>query len=153
MNTRQGDTTLNHHDQKRLLVLNAVLAGDLSRREAALSLEVSERQLRRVLGAYRQQGAAALVHGNRGRRPAHATPEDVATRVVALARPWAYTSASEVRAARDHRARQPTAHRLGIVAGRQRSHAWNPAVCASVTLRNSRCTRVERRARAHSGRQ
>jgi hypothetical protein len=37
------------------------------------------------LAAYRQEGAAALAHGNRGRRPVHATTREVAQQVVALA--------------------------------------------------------------------
>ena len=47
---------------------------------------VSTRHTRRILAAYKQEGAAALAHGNRGRRPANATPETMATHVVDLAR-------------------------------------------------------------------
>ena len=46
---------------------------------------VSTRHTRRILAAYRQEGAAALAHGNRGRRPANATPEGMADAVVDLA--------------------------------------------------------------------
>jgi transposase len=80
------DITLNDRDQTRLLVLNAVVAGQSTIREAAISLEMSERQVRRVLVRYREDGAAALAHGNRGRRPQHATSREVGERVVALAR-------------------------------------------------------------------
>ena len=47
---------------------------------------VSTRHTRRILAAYRQEGAAAIAHGNRGRRPANATAETMATHVVDLAR-------------------------------------------------------------------
>ena len=47
---------------------------------------VSTRHTRRMLAAYREDGAAALAHGNRGRRPANATPKTMAAAVVALAR-------------------------------------------------------------------
>ena len=47
---------------------------------------VSARHTRRILAAYRREGAAAIAHGNRGRRPANATPETVADDVVVLAR-------------------------------------------------------------------
>ena len=53
--------------------------------QAAEVLGISERQVRRVLAAYRREGAAALVHGNRGRQPRNAVNEDVATAVVILA--------------------------------------------------------------------
>ena len=47
---------------------------------------VSTRHTRRILAAYRKEGAAALAHGNRGRRPANATPKTTSTGVVRLAR-------------------------------------------------------------------
>ena len=47
---------------------------------------VSTRHTRRILAAYRRDGAAAIAHGNRGRRPANATAETMATHVVDLAR-------------------------------------------------------------------
>ncbi|HEY7067961.1 MAG TPA: ISNCY family transposase [Chloroflexota bacterium] len=67
------------------MVLNAVVAGHSTVAEAAASLGLSQRQVRRVLAAYQREGAAALAHGNRGRRPAHATTREVARQVVALA--------------------------------------------------------------------
>lgn len=81
----EASITLNPSEQKRLVVLNAVVAGQSTTAEAAASLGLSGRQVRRVLAAYRQEGAAALAHGNRGRRPAHATSQEVAAQVVALA--------------------------------------------------------------------
>ena len=48
-------------------------------------MEVSERHGWRLLGAYRKEGAAALVHKNRGRVPSNATSETIQQRVVALA--------------------------------------------------------------------
>ena len=40
---------------------------------------------RRILAAYHEKGAATVAHGLRGRKPANATPEPVATAVVHLA--------------------------------------------------------------------
>ncbi len=54
--------------------------------QAATLMGVSERHTRRLLAAYGKEGAAALAHGNRGRRPANATPSSLATDVVLLAR-------------------------------------------------------------------
>ena len=79
------DVTLNQREQARLQVLNSVLEYQLPTTQAAEVLGISERQVRRVLAAYRREGAAALVHGNRGRQPRNAVNEDVATAVVILA--------------------------------------------------------------------
>jgi transposase len=53
--------------------------------ETAEVLGMSERQGWRLLAAYRKEGAAALVHGNRGRVPWNATPEAIRQQVVAMA--------------------------------------------------------------------
>ena len=68
------------------MVLGRVDRGQMRAGEGAVLLELSIRQLRRQLAAYRETGAAALVHGNRGRKPAHALGEEVRGRVVELAR-------------------------------------------------------------------
>ena len=67
------NVTLTQKEQARLQVLNSMMG-------------VSARHTRRTLAAYRKDGAAALAHGNRGRRPANATPDSLATEVVVLAR-------------------------------------------------------------------
>ena len=79
------DVTLNHREQARLPVLNTVLEYQLPTAQAAEVLGISERQVRRVLAACRREGAVALVHGNRGRKPRNALPEDIAAAVVVLA--------------------------------------------------------------------
>ena len=52
-------------------------AGDLREMQGAEVLGLSERHVWRLLAAYRVLGAAALVHGNRGRRPQNAVPSKV----------------------------------------------------------------------------
>ena len=78
--------TLNQEEQKRVYVLNQVLGGKLVARKAAELLKRSVRQVRRWIAAYRSRGAAAVVHGNRGRTPVNRLPKTVANRVVKLAR-------------------------------------------------------------------
>ena len=69
----------------RLHVLNNVLEYRIPISQAAEILGVSERHARRILGAYRRDGAAALAHGNRGRRPHNAVLDSQAAAVVRLA--------------------------------------------------------------------
>src|SRR5438067_8664872 len=81
-----GETlTLRRAELTRCFVLNQVLEGVLTNAEAALVVGVSVRHLRRLRTAYRRAGPQALVHGNRGRRPWQAVPEQVRQRVVDLA--------------------------------------------------------------------
>lgn len=84
--TSRETITLDARAQQRLTVLTHVLAGELTLEQAAAYLRLSTRQVRRLLVELRGDGAGALVHGNRGRRPANRVDEAVAGRVVELAR-------------------------------------------------------------------
>jgi len=84
METREA-VTLDARAQHRLFVLTQVLEGRLSVADVMSLLERSERQVKRLLAAVRHEGAAALVHGNRGRAPVHRTPEGLRARLVELA--------------------------------------------------------------------
>jgi len=78
--------TLNKKEQRRLVVLNQVETGKMIGREAAELLDLSLRRVRRILAAYRKEGAAALAHGNRGRKPYNALDGNLRSRVLELAR-------------------------------------------------------------------
>ena len=77
---------MNQDEQRRLLVLNEVIRGRLTAWRAGELLGLSERQVRRILAAYREEGAAAVAHGNRGRKPANALGESIREQVAELAR-------------------------------------------------------------------
>ena len=80
------NVTLTPKEQTRLKVLNSLLAEHMTLDQAATLMGVSPRHTRRILAAYQEKGAATVAHGLRGRKPANATPEPVATAVVHLAR-------------------------------------------------------------------
>lgn len=83
----QGDRiTLTRSEQRRLLVLNHLQSGALVNSQAASLLGISVRQVRRLHRQYEVEGAAALAHGNRGRRPIHSLDPGLAARVVELAK-------------------------------------------------------------------
>ncbi len=77
--------TLTVKEQKRLQVIVALEAGRVSGREAAEVLGVSLRHVWRLAAAFREEGAAGLAHGNRGREPANKTPPAIRERVIQLA--------------------------------------------------------------------
>ena len=79
------ELTLNKREQARLQVLNIVLEGKCEMAEAAVLMGVSERQAWRLLAGYRQEGAAALAHGNRGREPHNSLSEETKRKVLELA--------------------------------------------------------------------
>ena len=81
------NVTLTQKEQARLRVLNSLLAEHMTVEQAATLMGVpSTRHTRRILAAYREEGAAALAHGHRGRRAPNATPESLRSEVLRLAR-------------------------------------------------------------------
>lgn len=82
---KKETVSLNAKEQQRLMVLNQVISGDLTGQEAAVLMDLSVRQMRRLMAAYRKEGAVALAHGNRGRMPVHALSAAIKERLVAAA--------------------------------------------------------------------
>ena len=70
----------------RLQVLVRVTEGRLTQRQAARVLDVTERQLRRLLKAYRSNGAAALASKKRGRRSNNRLPDEAKQYAIGLVR-------------------------------------------------------------------
>jgi len=85
METRET-ITLDAQAQQRLLVLTHVLAGELAVEVAAAYLHLSVRQVGRLIDRLRIEGAAGLIHGNRGRPPANRVDEAVRASIAELAR-------------------------------------------------------------------
>ena len=84
MSPMKERVTLNKKEQARLMVLNQVERGMMTTREAAEVLVLSLRHVRKILAAYKKEGAAALAHGNRGRKPYNTLDENLKRRIVAL---------------------------------------------------------------------
>ena len=76
---------LNRKEQRRLMILNEVEKGQIAGKEASKLLGLSLRHERRLLAAYRKEGALALAHGNRGRKPNHALDDILKRKVLELA--------------------------------------------------------------------
>ena len=76
---------MNRKEQTRAKVLTMVIEGRCTAREAAELVQLSERQVLRLKKGLREQGPAALAHGNRGRRPGHAITGELRKEVLELA--------------------------------------------------------------------
>jgi transposase len=77
--------TFSMEELRRLEVIQKVENKWLTGKEAAKRLRISERQVRRLIARYREQGPAGLVHGNRGRIANNCIPEEMRTKVLELA--------------------------------------------------------------------
>jgi transposase len=72
-------------DQQRIEVVQALMDARLTVAQAAQVLGRSERQVWRLLARARDKGLAGLLHGNRGRAPAHRSDDRLWQRVLKLA--------------------------------------------------------------------
>jgi transposase len=68
----------------RLEVMQRVSKKQMSQKEAGAILHLSTRQIKRLLKAYREQGAAGLVSKHRGRKGNNCLPEEVIKRALNL---------------------------------------------------------------------
>ena len=120
---------MNQREQTKLHVLNSVLEYQVPIDQAAELLGVTQRHARRMLAAYRKDGAATLAHGNRGRGPHNAIPAAEAAAVVELAS-QRYEGANHTHLTELLREREgidlsrPTVRRILTQAGIGSRHAW-----------------------------
>lgn len=80
----QETVTLTKAELKKVLVVEKILGGQMTNREGAAALGLTERQVIRLKKKYQSGGAQELAHKNRGRKPKHALTEEVKERAAAL---------------------------------------------------------------------
>lgn len=76
--------SLSRAELKKALVMDKLIAGALTTAEAAQALGFSKRQVLRLKTRASESGPEALIHGNRGRQPAHTVPGSDRERIVHL---------------------------------------------------------------------
>jgi len=79
--------TLNPKQQREVEILTRLEAGALDVGSAATLLGVGPRQVRRLRTRFRQEGFAAVTHGNAGRSPANRADPALVERILVLAGP------------------------------------------------------------------
>ncbi|MCL6477896.1 MAG: ISNCY family transposase [Peptococcaceae bacterium] len=77
--------TLSQMEMNRVIILQKALDGEVSVPYTAFILGISERHAYRLKAKLQTSGPAGLTHGNRGRKPAHALPDNIRQEVVQLA--------------------------------------------------------------------
>lgn len=78
----------------RYKVISSVIDGKLSISEAAMSLGLSERQIKRLKKGVMEQGPAFLIHKNTGRKPQHALTDELKTKIISLKQSDKYKNAN-----------------------------------------------------------
>jgi len=77
---------MSRKEQDRAEVIRQVIEGHIKQKAAARRLGISTRQVRNLVRDYRRDGAAGLIHGNRGRKSNRKIREEVRQSALALVR-------------------------------------------------------------------
>lgn len=126
----QGMVTMSQRELQRVPVVESVLAKQVTQVEAAVCLELSSRQVRRLERRFEREGPGGLAHRSRGRCSNRAKPPKIRAQVLALIREkypdFGPTLASEKLAERDKIVVSDETLRLwmraeGLWAGRRRA--------------------------------
>jgi len=78
------ELTMSKKERKRLKILSEQSGGKLTVQESAELLEISERQMYRIISRYTEQGDAGIIHGLRGTRSNHGYSEDIKVKVLKI---------------------------------------------------------------------
>jgi len=71
-------------ERQRFHLVQLVNKGELSLVRAAVTMQISYRHAKRLMARFRRNGAAGLIHGNRGRPPANRLPSALREKILAL---------------------------------------------------------------------
>jgi transposase len=71
-------------EARKFEIVQRLGRGEITTSQASELAGCGERQIRRLLVAVRDRGAGSLAHGNRGRAPANAIPQDVRAKILEL---------------------------------------------------------------------
>jgi transposase len=76
---------LTSRDQLRIDILSKYIDGTMRRKHAQESLELGERQFRRLVKRFKKEGFFSLKHGNCGKIPKNKTRQEIENKIVSLA--------------------------------------------------------------------
>lgn len=74
----------NMNELKRITIIQSVLDKKRTQKEASIALNLSERQIRKLVKKYREEGPVGLKHKNKNYKPAHAFTEEFKNKIISL---------------------------------------------------------------------
>jgi transposase len=86
--------TMNDEELKKLHVINCALEGKLTVSEAANVLGLTARRVKQLKKEVKEHGVESIIHGNRGRKPAHSIDDKLAQRIIELKTSYKYQEAN-----------------------------------------------------------
>lgn len=75
---------LNMNEQEKYDIIKSLVEHNGNKKRAALQIGCSTRHVNRLIQNYKNNGKAAFLHGNRGRKPSHAISESLKSDIITL---------------------------------------------------------------------
>lgn len=75
---------LQMNEQEKYEIIKRLVDDNRNKLRAAQKLNLSIRQVNRLIKGYKEEGKAFFVHGNRGRQPANTVPDDIKQMIIDL---------------------------------------------------------------------
>ena len=75
---------LNMNEQQKYEIIKSLVENNGNKDRAALKLGCTKRHVNRLIQKYKSHGKAAFVHGNKGRKPAHAFSDAKKKEIITL---------------------------------------------------------------------
>ena len=80
----KGEVTFTMREIKPYGVIKALLENKMTNKEAAGTLNLSSRQIKRIKKKVKEFGPLGVLHGNKGRKPPHAFSEEKWLEIIKL---------------------------------------------------------------------
>ena len=81
---RKDLITLSQEEHDRLLIIRKVMKREMRQVEAADLLNISDRQVRNLIGKVREKGSKGMAHGNRGQESPKKMAKDQEERIAGI---------------------------------------------------------------------
>lgn len=72
------------NELRKYEVIKKLVDENGNKNRAAMTLNITKRQVNRLINAYKEKGKTAFIHGNQGRKPATTIPDDTRMRIIDL---------------------------------------------------------------------
>jgi transposase len=77
-------TEMSKQEARKITIIEELLAGRFTNKQAAVLLDLSVRQVQRMKAEASKNGVMSILHKNRGRKPANALASEVAEAIVSI---------------------------------------------------------------------
>lgn len=79
---KEGTYTMN--ELKRITIIQSVIDKKRTQKEAAIALGISDRQVRKIIKRFKEEGPEGIKHKNKYNKPSHAFSDDFKKKIISL---------------------------------------------------------------------